>query len=194
MTALRVTALQDENFCAVPFPRTGAGALFCVFDGHAGRECAVAARELFPQVLNIETCLYMVYTVASRVVHLTCEQVFEKRISDWDGGDMKDLFTVVFEVSCFIPFPATLDHEVPQEVDEGLKYFECEGSTATAVYVWAAGGKRFLQAANVGDSTAFLWYSLSLCLCIQNAADQSLSLFLSLFPVSHLSICPCPYS
>ena len=31
------------------------------------------------------------------------------------------------------------------------------GCTATAVYIWAVGTERFLQCANVGDSTAFLW-------------------------------------
>lgn len=35
--------------------------------------------------------------------------------------------------------------------------FEYEGATGTIVYLWAAGGRRFLQCANLGDSTAFLY-------------------------------------
>jgi hypothetical protein len=42
------------------------------------------------------------------------------------------------------------------EVDLQLIEFEYMGSTGTAVFVWENNGKRFLQAANVGDSTAFL--------------------------------------
>jgi serine/threonine protein phosphatase PrpC len=41
--------------------------------------------------------------------------------------------------------------------DGDLKKFEFEGCTATAVYVWRSGGKRYIQCANVGDSTAFLY-------------------------------------
>ncbi len=33
-----------------------------------------------------------------------------------------------------------------------------QGATATAVFVWTEEGKRYLQAANVGDSAAFLRY------------------------------------
>lgn len=33
------------------------------------------------------------------------------------------------------------------------------GTTATVVYLWKKEDKKFLQASNVGDSTAFLWYS-----------------------------------
>jgi len=42
------------------------------------------------------------------------------------------------------------------KVDNNLTVFEYEGCTATVVYIWSAGGHRYLQAANVGDSTAYL--------------------------------------
>ncbi len=37
------------------------------------------------------------------------------------------------------------------------------GCTATTVYVWSVGRDRYLQCANVGDSTAFLWYVFRFC-------------------------------
>lgn len=40
--------------------------------------------------------------------------------------------------------------------DARMIEFDMEGATATGVYIWKAAGRRFLQAANVGDSTAFL--------------------------------------
>lgn len=36
--------------------------------------------------------------------------------------------------------------------------FDCEGCTATVAFIHRHAGKRFLQVANVGDSTAFLRY------------------------------------
>ena len=41
-------------------------------------------------------------------------------------------------------------------VDKQLEEFEYMGCTGTCVFVWEHLGKRFVQAANVGDSTAFL--------------------------------------
>lgn len=45
-----------------------------------------------------------------------------------------------------------------KEVDAQLSKFEYEGATATVCLVWRAGHQRFVQSANVGDSTAFLSY------------------------------------
>jgi len=45
-------------------------------------------------------------------------------------------------------------------VDNSLKQYEVEGSTATTVFIWKSKGKKFLQCANVGDSTAFLYRSV----------------------------------
>lgn len=40
--------------------------------------------------------------------------------------------------------------------DARMKQFDVEGTTATAVLVWRVNGVRYVQSANVGDSTAFL--------------------------------------
>ena len=40
--------------------------------------------------------------------------------------------------------------------DKDVAEFEYEGATGTAVFIWNSGGERYLQAANLGDSTAFL--------------------------------------
>lgn len=41
-------------------------------------------------------------------------------------------------------------------LDEQLFEFEYEGCTATVVYIWNEGEKKYVQAANVGDSSAYL--------------------------------------
>lgn len=43
------------------------------------------------------------------------------------------------------------------QVDQQMREFEDVGTTCTAVLVWFYEGKRYVQAANVGDSCAFLW-------------------------------------
>jgi serine/threonine protein phosphatase PrpC len=42
--------------------------------------------------------------------------------------------------------------------DEEMKSCEYEGTTATVVILWRSGSDRYIQAANLGDSTAFLRY------------------------------------
>ena len=44
------------------------------------------------------------------------------------------------------------------KTDKELIEFETEGTTATVVLIWKINGKRYLQSANVGDSTPFLMY------------------------------------
>jgi serine/threonine protein phosphatase PrpC len=46
--------------------------------------------------------------------------------------------------------------EVYKEVDENLAKFEYEGSTGTTLMIWKFHDKRYLQCANVGDSTAYI--------------------------------------
>eukprot|EP01114_Cavostelium_apophysatum_P020996 TRINITY_DN7195_c0_g1_i1.p1 TRINITY_DN7195_c0_g1~~TRINITY_DN7195_c0_g1_i1.p1 ORF type:complete len:454 (-),score=132.71 TRINITY_DN7195_c0_g1_i1:62-1396(-) len=43
-----------------------------------------------------------------------------------------------------------------QDVDNAMDVFQYEGCTATAVFLWCSNGKRYVQAANVGDSCAYL--------------------------------------
>jgi len=53
---------------------------------------------------------------------------------------------------------AALWDQLYLEVDQKLKAFEDEGSTGTTVLIWKSPitGQRYVQCANVGDSTAFL--------------------------------------
>ena len=46
--------------------------------------------------------------------------------------------------------------EIFAEADHRLEVHEFVGTTATVMLVWKHGGERYLQVANVGDSTAFL--------------------------------------
>jgi protein phosphatase len=55
-----------------------------------------------------------------------------------------------------------LFRRVFKNVDEKMEKFEDEGCTATVVFIWKEGEQRFLQAANVGDSEAFLRYNFIL--------------------------------
>ena len=48
-------------------------------------------------------------------------------------------------------------HKSFLSTDDQLIEFEMEGTTATAVVIWKLGSNRYVQSANVGDSTAFLW-------------------------------------
>jgi len=110
--------MEDENFCEFPFNGDPNKGLFCVFDGHAGKEAAIAAKEKFPKELA-------------------------KQLAETPGAetatDQTDLLRRTFE-----------------EVDKQLAEFEDQGCTATAVFLWKVGDNKYLQAANVGDSTAFL--------------------------------------
>jgi len=89
-------------------------ALFCVFDGHAGRSCAVSCTTKVPQFLK--------------------EEIGDQKLTD---------LTEVWK-------------KVYQRADSELTEFEYEGCTSTTVFIWQVGESRYLQCANVGDSTAFL--------------------------------------
>lgn len=43
------------------------------------------------------------------------------------------------------------------QADKKLIEFETEGTTATAALFWKHNGTKYLQCANAGDSTVFLW-------------------------------------
>jgi len=61
---------------------------------------------------------------------------------------------VLFDNFDDIPF---LWKTLYKNVDESLKQYEYEGSTSTTCLFWKNKGKKYLQCANVGDSTAFLY-------------------------------------
>lgn len=86
-----------------PFSEDPKKGLFCIFDGHAGKECAEAVATLFPKYLQME---------------IEKTKNFE---------DMSIIFSKTYH-----------------SVDEQLTEFECVGCTATTVFVWQVGGKRFI--------------------------------------------------
>jgi len=107
--------MEDQNFAQFPFESDPTRALFCVFDGHGGKNCAVNAKYLFPKEF-------------SRLVAI-------HGLSD----DLSQLFTTAF-----------------LNIDAQLVEFEYEGCTGTTIFMWQYNNHRYLQAANVGDSEAFL--------------------------------------
>lgn len=112
--------MEDFHFCAHPWIEEN-WALFCVMDGHSGKDCAETASKILPEIL------------AKKMQTVNLEE---------EGGfDLTDILTQTF-----------------LETDDGLKEYEYEGSTCTVVVVYkqAISGKRYLQAANVGDSSAVL--------------------------------------
>jgi len=113
--------MEDFHFCEFPWVQDTWG-LFCVFDGHSGKDCA-------------ET--------ASRVLPMKLKERIEKidLLNAPSGGiDLSDILQETF-----------------LETDKELLEFEYEGCTCTVVFVYKTkNGHRYMQAANVGDSSACL--------------------------------------
>jgi hypothetical protein len=110
--------MEDTNLIVYPFPEEDSPstmALFCVFDGHGGADCAIEAKKIFPIVMK--------------------EKVTSISLSSNSLQILRETFL---------------------NVDQQLEEFEYMGCTGTAVFVWEFNGKRYLQAANAGDSTAFI--------------------------------------
>lgn len=112
--------MEDYNFCAFPWEKPTWG-LFCVFDGHSGKDCAEKASKTLPGKLK--------------------QRIEESGLDLEAGGvDMTEVFEKAFA-----------------DTDKELEEFEYEGCTTTVVFVYkASSGHRYLQAANVGDSSATL--------------------------------------
>eukprot|EP01119_Soliformovum_irregulare_P019921 TRINITY_DN639_c0_g1_i1.p1 TRINITY_DN639_c0_g1~~TRINITY_DN639_c0_g1_i1.p1 ORF type:complete len:845 (-),score=262.54 TRINITY_DN639_c0_g1_i1:37-2571(-) len=106
--------MEDVNLVMCPFYDDVTKALFCVFDGHLGRNCAQDASLMFPQI-------------------------FGKAMGQEERKDLGEVFKTSFS-----------------RVDSILSQHEYEGTTATTVFVWQVGDERYLQSANVGDSSSFL--------------------------------------
>jgi serine/threonine protein phosphatase PrpC len=111
--------MEDKNFCAFPHAKNKNIGIFCVFDGHAGKNCAEKLTKIFPET-------------------------FYKKFQNGKWEEKTDL-TPLFK-------------EVYQEVDDNLKEFLYEGSTATTVIIWRnpKTNKKYIQCANLGDSTCFM--------------------------------------
>lgn len=108
--------MEDQNLIVWPWTSDQDKCLVAVFDGHAGKECAVDAVNYF----------------------------------------QKEFGTLVDSLQ---PLPTNM--QVPFKdayaaVDKLLLPHEYVGCTATTVFIWQSGENRYLQCANVGDSTSFL--------------------------------------
>lgn len=110
-----VLQMEDVNVVLHPYWSDSNKALFAVFDGHVGKNCAIAAKEMWPAEF----------------------------ITQMSASSSSNDFTQIFKTTYAV-------------VDKRLSEYEYEGTTATTVYLWQDGEDRYLQAANVGDSTAFL--------------------------------------
>ena len=100
---------------------------------------------LFPLYDNEEQAFFGVFDgfggldaskAASRLVPKITSKAIEKKGL---GADIAKLWSLVFK-----------------QADKKLAQFEYTGTTCTAALVWAYNGARYLQAANVGDSNAYL--------------------------------------
>lgn len=130
--------MEDRYLVQFPFMESSAGskrALLAVFDGHAGKECAIAAVEAFPQVLL--SFSFILFNDCCSELFL---QEFQKHLSQaLNLTDLSDIFTKTY-----------------LSLDEQLRKYEYQGSTATTAFIWEHQGVRYLQCANVGDSTSFV--------------------------------------
>jgi len=115
---------EDESLCLCPFEDDINMAFFGVFDGHAGKEAAKAAKELLPKEFATKLKQERANNPAAELT------------------DVGEIFKKTF-----------------RKVDELMSTFEYQGCTATVVFCWNSQGHKFIQAANVGDSSAFLWRS-----------------------------------
>lgn len=114
--------MEDFNFAKFPWELPNWG-VFCIFDGHSGKDCAERASQIMPQKLK-------------KLIMDEEGNNFEEE----GGQDLTEIFEKAFE-----------------ETDKELEEFEYEGCTATVAIVYKANsGHRYLQVANVGDSSAIL--------------------------------------
>jgi serine/threonine protein phosphatase PrpC len=110
--------MEDVWICVHPYDGSNDRALFCVFDGHAGKDAAAAASEKFPPIFA---------------------DLVDDAVTDDDNPTFAEELKKAF-----------------LQTDEEMKDYEYEGTTATTVYLWRQGGSRFVQSANVGDSSSVL--------------------------------------
>jgi len=129
--------MEDAHFCAFPV-KEGAHneiGLFCVFDGHAGSNCSRELTTAFPRI----------FLKHWEKLNPSSSQTTMAMVVD-AGMRVMDQTAVM----------SSFWREVYKEVDENLKQYEYEGSTATTLLIWKANTKVYLQCSNIGDSTAFI--------------------------------------
>jgi len=108
---------EDEYVTLCPYEGDSSKALFCIFDGHADKNAAVAAKKLIPSSLHKEV------------------EEMERPYRE-----VRKMFEKVYV-----------------QVDKEMSAYEYEGCTCTSVFCWTEkNGDRFIQSANVGDSSAIL--------------------------------------
>jgi serine/threonine protein phosphatase PrpC len=179
--------------CRYPFGDSKK-AIFCVFDGHAGKEAAEDARDLLPKQLlaflnekeKLPTDMSEIFPLtflkacACFVAAKLYRSVRDERIfSESDPllnlrtiGSLTTTTTSSSSSSCrpdflsmCIAFACSHGYaDAWVQVDEQMSHREDVGTTATAALIWQVGSHKYLQVANVGDSRAYLWCSLSLSL------------------------------
>eukprot|EP01119_Soliformovum_irregulare_P020966 TRINITY_DN6865_c0_g1_i1.p1 TRINITY_DN6865_c0_g1~~TRINITY_DN6865_c0_g1_i1.p1 ORF type:complete len:613 (-),score=175.86 TRINITY_DN6865_c0_g1_i1:59-1897(-) len=110
--------MEDQHLVMNPFSESN-DAMFGVFDGHAGKDCAIAAVKKFSTIFKLKLEAY--------------------KSSNGNMCNLEQVFLDTYE-----------------QVDKELIEYEYMGCTATTAYLWEANGHRYLQVANVGDSTSFL--------------------------------------
>jgi serine/threonine protein phosphatase PrpC len=115
--------MEDFHFCEYPWQNDNWG-LFCVMDGHSGKDCAEKASRLIPEYL---------------AKHLKSVDLWNVDPSS-GGVDLSEVLKKTF-----------------LDTDKELMEFEYEGATCTVVFVYkTSSGRRYVQGANVGDSSATL--------------------------------------
>lgn len=113
--------MEDYHFCEFPWVKESWG-LFCVFDGHSGKDCAETAARILPGKLQARL------------------EKLDLSVVPPGGLDLSDVLKETF-----------------LETDKELLEFEYEGCTCTVVFIYKTqNGHRYMQAANVGDSSACL--------------------------------------
>jgi len=123
--------MEDFHFCEL-FPQKDIG-LFCVFDGHAGMGCSKTLSTLF-------STIFLKYWEKLNPGHPS--EMSKAMVVD-TGVEKSSMMSSFWR-------------EVYKEADDNLIKFEYEGSTATTLLVWHINNKRYLQCANIGDSSAFI--------------------------------------
>ena len=106
--------MEDTHIIKDKIGEKDSQALFCVFDGHSGKDCALMAAQYFPEE-------------------------FEKQLpKELNDKEMNQCWKTTYGI-----------------IDKKLGSFETEGCTSSTIFVWEYNGKRYIQGANCGDSTAF---------------------------------------
>jgi len=124
-----IEVYQMEDFGYAEIFEDGAHAIFCVFDGHGGFLAAEACKKNIPELVRKQLNQ-------------------EDKKSKTEGLDFISLFQ---EAENQLEMETVNDPKT-----QIIRKYDSEGTTVSIIHIYSVGEKRFLQAANVGDSSAFL--------------------------------------